>query len=85
MGSPDNLDADARYQLGVISGKLDLILVQNADFARQTESRFVRVEKGLGDHDDRLSAIERNKSWVLGAAAVVSTAISGIGFWLGLR
>ncbi|MBK1968424.1 hypothetical protein JDBV08_00480 [Mycobacterium phage jiawei] len=85
MGSPDNLDADARYQLGVISGKLDLILVQNADFARQTESRFVKIEGDVAEQSERLGVIERNKSWALGVAAAVSAAISAIGFVIGLK
>lgn len=85
MTSTPNLNDDVRYQLGAISGKLDLILVQSAEADRRHTARMAEIESRVDDHDDRLDSLERNRSWVLGAAATVTAAFGAVATVLGLR
>lgn len=85
MTSTPNLNDDVRYQLGAISGKLDLILVQSAEADRRHTARMGEIEARVDDHDTRLDSLERNRSWVLGAAATVTAAFGAAATILGLR
>lgn len=79
------LDDDGRYQLGVISGKLDLILTHQASQAAQYESRFIRIEARQDEHDGVLAGLHKDRSWLLGSAAAVGAGLSGFATWLGLK
>ena len=85
MGTPENLDGDTRYQLGVISGKLDLILVQNAETDRRHTQRLAEVDARLDAHDTRLTSLEADRWKLLGGAGAIGTAFTGIIAWLGLK
>ncbi len=83
--SPHTEHEDPRYQLGVISGKIDLLLIQNAEAARQNDKRFNKLEDGQADHDARITSLEQGRSWVLGAAATITATAGAIATYLGLR
>lgn len=82
MTSEPHLDADAKYQLGVISGKLDLLLVQAQETNSRYDARFNKIEQELDAQDERLTSLERSRTWVLGAAAALGTAASALASWL---
>lgn len=85
MSTPDNLDGDPRYQLGVISGKLDLILVQNAESERRHAQALAEANTRLDDHDNRISSLEADRWKILGGASVIGAAFTGIMSWLSLK
>lgn len=82
---PDNLDGDPRYQLGVISGKLDLILVQNQETERRHAQAMAEANARLDDHDVRITSLEADRWKILGGAGVIGTAFTGLFAWLGLK
>jgi hypothetical protein len=41
-----------------------------------------RLRRDVDEHDDRLSALERFRSWVLGGLGVIGIAIAGLFEWL---
>lgn len=79
------LEEDGRYQLGVISGKLDLILAHQAAQAAQYEGRFTRIETRQDDQDEAIAGLQKDRAWLLGGAAAIGAGLSGIATWLGLR
>ncbi len=85
MTSTPQLDDDAKFQLGIISGKLDLLLVQNADAERRNAERHAKIEETLDDHDGRIASLEQGRSWLIGGAAAITTAVGAVVSWLGLR
>ena len=85
MTSTPHLDDDAKFQLGIISGKLDLLLVQNAEADRRNAERHAKTEEALADHDQRISSLEQGRSWVLGGAAAITAALGGLATWAGFR
>lgn len=85
MTSQPLLDEDARFSLGVISGKLDLLLVQGAATQAANDARFTKLEDCQDDHDTRISSLEQGRSWVLGGAATVTAAVGTIFAYLGLK
>lgn len=89
MGYHVNLNDEPTYQLGVISGKIDLVLVQLAAHQRAVDARFDRVDAHQTTQDDahaalseEVAGLKRDRSWVLGAAAAVSAAIAAAGTFL---
>ena len=89
MGYHVNLHDEPHYQLGVISGKIDLVLVQLAAHQRSTDARFDRVDTHQAVQDDahaalseEVAGLKRDRSWVFGAAATVSAAIAAAGTFL---
>jgi hypothetical protein len=82
---PNPLEDDSRYQLGVISGKLDLILVNQAAQAAQTDARFTKVEARQDEAEDAISGLQRDRAWILGGAAAIGAGLSGFATWLGCR
>ena len=85
MTPPIPLDEDGRYQLGVISGKLDLILAHQAVQASQNDSRFLRIETRQNEQDDAIAGLQKDRAWLLGGAATVGAGLSGLATWLGVR
>lgn len=85
MGIPDSLENDTRYQLGTISGKLDLILVQNAESERRHTAALAEATARLDDHDNRITSLEADRWKILGGAGVIGTAFTGVIAWLGLK
>lgn len=79
------LDEDGRYQLGVISGKLDLILAHQATQAAQYEGRFTRIETRQDEQEEAIAGLSRDRAWLLGGAATIGAGLSGFATWLGLR
>lgn len=71
--------------LGVISGKLDLVLVNQAEAARAAEARFAKVEGRLDALEDGQAGYQRDRSWLFGGAAAIGAGLSGFATWLGLR
>lgn len=84
MQPTETLD-DPRYQLGVISGKLDLILVQMAEADRRHDRRFTDIETRIAAVEEGHAAYGRDRSWLLGGGAAVTAALGGLATWLGLR
>lgn len=81
----DEHSDDPRFQLGVISGKLDLVLVQLAADRATTEARFGKIEERLDATDDEVAGLKRDRSWVLGGAAVLSALGATVAGWLGFH
>ena len=73
------------FQLGLISGKIDMLLLQGAEKAARDDLRFLAAEQQIAAHDHRLDSIERERSWVLGGAAAITTAIGGLATYFGLK
>jgi hypothetical protein len=73
------------YQAGVISGKLDMLLIQGAEKAIRDDLRFASAQQQLDAHDARLDTIEKERSWVLGGAATITAALGGLATYLGLK
>lgn len=81
-----NIDpSDPRYQLGVISGKLDLILVQMAETDRRQDRRFTEIEERIAAVEEGQDAYKRDRSWLLGGGATVTAIAGGVATWLGLK
>lgn len=85
MSSPQHLDDEAKFTLGVISGKIDLVLVQMAAQRQSDEARFTKIEADLEEQADEIAGLKRDRSWLLGGAAAIGTALTGLGTWLGLK
>ncbi|MFN3582771.1 hypothetical protein [Phenylobacterium sp.] len=69
--------------LGVISGKIDLILLNQAEEKRQNEARFAKIEARQDATEEDVAALKRDRAWVLGAAATVSALGATVAGWLG--
>lgn len=85
MTTPRPLDDDAKFQLGLISGKLDLLLVQSEAQGRQIGERIGKLEARVDLVEEGQSNYQRDRSWLLGGAAAIGAGISGVATWLGLR
>ena len=81
--NPDTSSDDARFQLGVISGKIDLVLVQMASQAVATDARFSKVEERLGEIEEDLGSLKQSRSWLLGAGAVLGALAGTLGGLVG--
>lgn len=77
-------DNDPQFMLGVISGKIDLVLVQLANDKAANEVRFAKIEERLDTTDEDVASLKQSRSWVLGGAAAISTAAAGLMALLGL-
>lgn len=76
---------DQVYQLGVISGKLDLILVQmEANRATDLE-RFNKVEGRIESVEDDVASLKRDRSWMLGGAATLGSMGGVVAAFLGFK
>lgn len=80
---------DPNFQLGVISGKIDLVLVQLAASEQRNAEHFSRIEASQTAQDEAhsalaedVAALKRDRSWVLGAAATVSAIAGAAGSYL---
>ena len=76
---------DPQFQLGVISGKIDLVLVQLAASEQRNAEHFSRIEASQLAQDEAHAALaedvaglKRDRSWVLGAAATISALGAGL-------
>jgi len=65
------------YKLGQIESKLDLI-------AESIRSHIKIDETAHTASDDRITSLEKSRSWVLGAVAIISAGVSLIGSKLGI-
>ena len=74
---------DTRYKLGEISGKIDLVLVQMAAQAQANEARFLKLENGQAEQGEQIADLKRDRAWVLGGAATLSTLGAALATWLG--
>lgn len=84
MHSDESLNDDPRFTLGVISGKIDLVLVQMGADRAATEARFAKAEGRLDTAEDDIASLKRDRAWVVGAAAAVSALGATVAGWLGL-
>lgn len=84
MNTPEIQD-DARYMLGVISGKIDLVLVQQASDRAATEARFAKVEERLDATDADVSELKRDRARVLGGAAALSAFGASLAAFFGFK
>ncbi|MFN3573619.1 MAG: hypothetical protein ACK4TR_08840 [Phenylobacterium sp.] len=69
--------------LGAISGKLDIILLNQEEEKRRNDIRFSKIEDRQDAADDEIASLKRDRSWVLGAAAAVSTVAAAFASWAG--
>lgn len=76
---------DPKYQLGVISGKLDMILAQQTQLAAQNDARFAKIEARQDTAEDAIDGLQRDRAWLLGGAAAIGAGFSAFATWLGLR
>jgi hypothetical protein len=66
-------DENALFILGRLEGKVDAILANQHN-----------MDKRLGEHETRLGILEQNRSWFLGASAVVASIVAtAVGFFRG--
>jgi uncharacterized protein YhaN len=79
------LQDDTRYMLGVISGKIDLVLVQQANDRAVNDARFAKVEERLDATDADVSELKRDRARVLGGAAALSAFGASIAAYFGLK
>ena len=70
--------------LGVISGKIDLILLQSAEDRRQNEVRFIKSEERLDALEESTESLKHSRTWFLGAAAALGAISSGVLKLIGL-
>lgn len=84
-----NPPSEPNYQLGVISGKIDLILVQLAAHQRSVDARFDKVDARQTEQDEAHAALVKDvqdlrgsRAWLLGAATSITTALSLFGSYL---
>jgi hypothetical protein len=75
----------SEYQLGLISGKLDMLLLQGAEKAVRDDARFASYDLQLSTVDSRLDVIENQRAWVIGGAATITTLVGGFATYLGLK
>lgn len=85
MNTPPPLEDDARFQLGVISGKLDLILTHQREEAARNTERFARAEGRLDAAEDAIVGLQKDRAWLLGGAAAIGAGLSGIATWIGFK
>lgn len=85
MPAPQSPARVSEYQLGLISGKLDMLLIQGAEKAARDDLRFASYDLQLSTQDSRIDVIERERAWVIGAAATITTVLGGAATYLGLR
>lgn len=73
------------FQLGEISGKLDMILVQMAADRAALDERLTKAEQRLDAVEEVQTGFKQDRSWLLGGAAAIATGISAVGAVLGLK
>lgn len=77
MNTPSPLEGDERYLLGVMSGKIDLVLVQLATIQATNDARFAKNEDSHASLETRVDTLEKQRSWLMGGAAAIG-ATSGL-------
>lgn len=70
---PEN---DPHFMLGVISGKIDLILLNHEADKKATAARFDKAEARLDDIEDDVATLKQGKSWLMGGAATIAGLVS---------
>jgi hypothetical protein len=70
-------EQDPQFMLGVISGKIDLVLVQLASDRTSNDTRFGKVESDI-------TTLKQHRSWLMGAIATVGGIATTAIAWLGL-
>lgn len=81
--NPDTGSPDISYLLGAISGKIDLILTNQANDRALNAERFSKLEERMDQAEDDVAALKRDRAWVLGGAAAISTAAAALAGLLG--
>lgn len=76
-------DQDPQFMLGVISGKIDLVLVQLAADKAANEARFSKIEERQDATDEEVSSLKRDRAWLLGGAAALSTFGASVAAYFG--
>lgn len=70
------------FMLGVISGKIDLVLSQIATDRHNTDNRFLKIEERQDTSEGDIASLRRDKAWVLGMAAAISSVGAALGVLL---
>lgn len=78
-------EQDSRFALGVISGKIDLVLLNQAEDRRINEARFAKIETTLEDHAVALAGHKRDRAWIIGLSGAVSAVGSAVVALLGFH
>lgn len=71
--------------LGVISGKIDLILLNQAEDKRLNEARFAKIEATQESHGEAIAGLKRDRAWVIGGAAALSALGTSFATLLGFH
>lgn len=74
---------DSHFKLGEISGKIDLILLNQAAQRQADEARFCKIEARLDVAENDVASLKQSRSWLLGAGAALGSLGGILGGYLG--
>lgn len=78
-------EGDFKFQLGVISGKIDLVLAHQAATQAANEARFTRIEREQTDQGEEVAKLKQRHSWFMGGLAAIGGIVSAAGLAIGFH